>query len=105
MVLQDSAGDGWVGALPDRANIWTVSRGGKVISSGTLAEGHFSNRTRLCLEEGLYTFNSTAYTAWSNETTWAVCDKEGAAGGRMDFQVSANGSVNPGIEMHEHAMH
>lgn len=93
VVAKDSYGDGWTGALPDRANTWAVTESlsadqlASPVADGTLPGHHISATTTLCLEDGLYGFESTAYTAWSDEATWDVCGVEGGAGGSIEFEV------------------
>lgn len=88
-MTEDDYGDGWVGALPDRINTWTVSDGSDTLISSTLSGGHYSNRTDLCLADGTYTISSTADASWSSEASWALCGGVGAAGGSLDFEVGS----------------
>ncbi|CAN0441039.1 unnamed protein product, partial [Hapterophycus canaliculatus] len=93
IVLEDSYGDGWIGGLPDRANTWAVTQAlssadlASPVANGTLPERHYAGNTRLCLEDGLYTFSTTADAAWSEESSWTVCGVTGGAGGSLEFEV------------------
>lgn len=93
VIVEDEYGDGWTGALPDRANTWsiaeTLSDGGQpsVAAEGTLAANHLRGATPLCLQDGPYTFSSTADAAWSEESTWTLCGVTGGAGGSLEFEV------------------
>lgn len=93
VVLEDNYGDGWVDALPDRANTWALTQAlssediASPVADGTLPDRHLSGTTQLCLEDGLYTFSTTADAAWSEESSWTVCGVTGGAGGALDFEV------------------
>ena len=98
VVARDSYGDGWTGALPGRMNTWAITESlspddlASPVADGTLPDHHYYSTTTLCLQDGLYAFQSTADTAWSSEATWELCDVTGGAGGSMDFEVRGGGS-------------
>ncbi|CAM9167327.1 unnamed protein product, partial [Ectocarpus sp. 8 AP-2014] len=85
----DEYGDGWVGGLPDRINTWTLTdaSSSSVVAEGTLHDWHFSGTTKLCLQDGDYSFETTAYTAWSSDSAWNVCEVDGGMGGSLEFEV------------------
>lgn len=99
VVARDSYGDGWTGALPGRMNTWAITESlspddlASPVADGTLPDHHYYSTTTLCLQDGLYAFQSTADTAWSSEATWELCDVTGGAGGSMEFEVRGGGSV------------
>ncbi|CAB1113376.1 unnamed protein product [Ectocarpus sp. CCAP 1310/34] len=86
----DEYGDGWVGGLPDRSNTWTLTdaSSSSVVAEGTLHDWHFSGMTKLCLQDGDYSFETTADAAWSSESAWNVCEVDGGMGGSLDFEMS-----------------
>ena len=92
--MEDDFGDGWVGGLPGRSNSWTITQGlmednlETQVADGILPDGHHSSTSRVCLENGAYTFESTSIAAWSSESAWTLCGVEGGLGGSMEFQVS-----------------
>ncbi|CAN0318289.1 unnamed protein product [Ectocarpus sp. 13 AM-2016] len=87
--MTDEYGDGWVGGLPDRSNTWTLTdaSSSSVVAEGTLHDWHFSGMTELCLEDGDYSFETTADTAWSSDSAWNVCEVDGGMGGSLEFEV------------------
>ncbi|CAM9857841.1 unnamed protein product, partial [Scytosiphon promiscuus] len=93
ILLEDDYGDGWVDALPDRANTWALTQAlsaselASPVADGTLPDRHYSGAYQLCLEDGLYTFSTTADAAWSEESSWTVCGVTGGAGGALEFEI------------------
>lgn len=90
MAAEDEYGDGWIGGLPGRFSTWAISPEAdptSVVATGTLPDRHYSGSTSRCLEDGQYTFASTAYAAWSSEASWNVCGVSGGLGGSLKFQV------------------
>ncbi|CAN0313510.1 unnamed protein product [Ectocarpus sp. 12 AP-2014] len=92
ITMTDEYGDGWVGGLPDRSNTWTLTdaSSSSVVAEGTLHDWHFSGITELCLEDGDYSFETTADTAWSSDSAWNVCEVDGGMGGSLEFEMSSS---------------
>lgn len=92
--MEDEYGDGWAGALPGRVDTWSITQAlsesdlTSPVGDGLLPSGHYSAVNSLCLEDGYYTFSSTANAAWSSEASWTVCGVQGASGGTLEFEAS-----------------
>lgn len=100
--MEDEFGDGWAGALPGRVDTWSITQALSAsdltdpVGDGFLPYGHYSGVNTLCLEDGFYTFTSTANSAWSDEASWDVCGVTGGTGGTLEFEASWRADVHVG---------